>query len=265
MIEVEKAGQTEEERNRGGGLKRVKTAAAGCSAAPIDGRLTALAVHDLRTPLNVIGISIRLVEQALPRDNAEVAQDVRVIDENVHLLERMLALLGEYARLFEPGLNLAPSEFSPWRLVDDLLENRRSRPSGKQPPIRLEVQKTCPAVALLDQAKALMAIDWALDNAGIAAGGEPIGLCLRGTAERWLIEIRVDRPPPGSIQSTELGSQCFERLCGSAAERRGLDLALAARVSELFGGTARLEVVPGQGSAIILDWPVCQRDAARNT
>ena len=34
-----------------------------------------------------------------------------------------------------------------------------------------------------------------------------------------------------------------------------MDLAIAARVSELFGGTARLEAVQGQGTAIILDWP----------
>ena len=40
-----------------------------------------------------------------------------------------------------------------------------------------------------------------------------------------------------------------------AAERRGLDLAIAARVTELFGGTARLEVEPGQRSALILEWP----------
>ncbi len=61
-------------------------------------------------------------------------------------------------------------------------------------------------------------------------------------------------------KSTELRPHLFERLCGTAAERRGMDLAIAARVSELFGGTARLEAVEQKGTTILLDWPVrlCQ-------
>jgi hypothetical protein len=34
-----------------------------------------------------------------------------------------------------------------------------------------------------------------------------------------------------------------------------MDLAIAAKVSELFGGTARLVAEPGQRSTIVLDWP----------
>jgi signal transduction histidine kinase len=214
-----------------------------------------LLVHDLRTPLNVIGLSLRLIEQALPTDDPDVAEDLRFIDENFHVLERMLAQLGDYARLFEPGFNLVLSEFSPRRLVDELLENRPSRPARKQAPVLLDVQKTCPAVVLLDQGRARLALDYALANAGAAAGAEPIRLVLRGAPERWIIEIAVDRPPPGSVQSVELSSQFYERLCGSAAERRGMDLAIAARISELFGGAARLETVEGRSTSIILDWP----------
>jgi hypothetical protein len=57
----------------------------------------------------------------------------------------------------------------------------------------------------------------------------------------------------------------FERLKGDMAqgyanldwiaERRGLDLAIAARVSEMFGGTARLDAVEDRGTTVVLDWP----------
>ena len=47
----------------------------------------------------------------------------------------------------------------------------------------------------------------------------------------------------------------FERLAGSAAERRGLDLAIASRISELFGGSARLVAEPERRTAVVLDWP----------
>ena len=191
----------------------------------------------------------------MPTDDPDVAEDLRFIDENFHVLERMLAQLGDYERLFEPGLNLVLSEFSPSRLADELLETRPSRPAGKPVPVQLEVQKLCPSTVLLDQVRARMALEYALANASAAAGSEPIRMLLRGAPERWIIEINVDRPPPDSVETFDLGSRSFERLCGSAAERRGMDLAIAARVSELFGGTARLQAAAGRGTSIILDWP----------
>jgi signal transduction histidine kinase len=254
-INMEGARQREEEANVASVRKRARGTAAGFAPVAIDSRFTSLLVHDLRTPLNVIGLSLRLIEQALPTDDPDVAEDLRFIEENFHVLERMLAQLGDYARLFEPGLTLAPSEFSPWRLVDELLENRSSRYAVKLAPVQLDVQKTCPAVVLLDQGRARLAFDHALANASAAAGAEPIRLSLRGAPERWIIEISIDRPPPYSVQSVELRPNAFERLCGSAAERQGMDLALVARVSELFGGSARLEAVEGRSTSIILDWP----------
>jgi len=225
-------------------------------SSPIDMEFSSLVVHDMRTPLNVIGLSLRMIEQALPRDDPEVEEDLRFIDENFRQIERMLTQLSDYARLFEPGLALSVSEFDPRRLVGDLLENRDARSGGKGTPVSLEVEKSCPAEAELDQGRARMAIEYALINAGAAANHEPIRLKLRGGPERWIIEIAVDRPPPASVRSVALDSQGFERLCGSAAERRGLDLAISARISELFQGSARLEATASQGTTIVLDWPV---------
>lgn len=222
---------------------------------PIDAKFSALVVHDLRTPLNVIGLSLRMIEQVLPRDDQEVEEDLRFIDENFRQIERMLCQLSDYARLFDRGLQLSVSEFDPRRLVDELLEDRMSRPGVKPSPVQLDVQKSCPPEATLDQRRARMAIEYALNNANAAAQEEPIRLILRGEPQRWIIEVAVDRPPPSSVSSLELRPQVFERLCGSAAERRGMELAIAARVSELFGGTARLDAVVGQGTTLILDWP----------
>jgi len=235
--------------------KSVSAAASRSPAVPVDPRFTSLVVHDLRTPLNVIGLSFRMIEQVLPQDDPEVAEDVRFIEENFRQLERMLSQLGDYSRVSEPGLNLSVSAFSPRRLVEELLESRADRPGGKKPTVLLDFQKTCPEEAELDQVKARLAIDYALANACAAAHDVPVRLTLRGRPQRWIIEVAIDRPPPSSVESIDLRPHSYERLCGSAAERRGMDLAIAARVSELFGGTARLRAVQGQGTAIILDWP----------
>ena len=99
------------------------------------------------------------------------------------------------------------------------------------------------------------AIEYALVNTTAAAQYYPVRLTLRGGPQRWIIEVATDRPSPVSVSSVELRALAFERLCGTAAERRGMDLAIAARISELFGGTARLETAQGRGSTVILDWP----------
>jgi len=227
------------------------------AAGPIDPSFSSMIVHDLRTPLNVIGLSVRMLEQVLPRDDPEINEDVRFIDENLRQIERMLSQLGDYARLFDPALELNVSAFDPRRLVDELLESRTGRPGSKGSTVRLQIDKTCPEEATLDQGRARMAIDYALINANTAAQSEPIRLTLRGLGnpQRWVIEVAIDRSPPPSIGSAELRPHAFGRLCGCAEERQGMDLAIAARISELFGGSARLEVVAGRGTAIILDWP----------
>lgn len=223
--------------------------------APIEAPFSAMVVHDMRTPLNVIGLSLRMIEQVLPRDDPEVEEDLRFIDENLRQIERMLSQLSDYARLFERGQPLSVSPFDPRRMVDELLEDRADRPGRKGAPVTLDVQESCPAEATLDQARARMAIDYALINANAAAADGPIRLTLRGKPERLLVEVAVDRPPPSSVSSVALSPQAFERLCGCSADRRGMDLAIAAQVSELFGGTAWLEAVEGRGTTIVLDWP----------
>ncbi|MEA2630741.1 MAG: hypothetical protein QOE66_960, partial [Chloroflexota bacterium] len=150
---------------------------------------------------------------------------------------------------------LSVSDFDPRRLVQALIENRRSRPGVRTSPVQLDIQETCPTEATLDQLRARMAIEYALNNADAAAQGEPIRLRLRGGPQRWIIEVAIDQPPPASVTSHQLEPHAFERLCGSVVERRGMDLAIAARISEMFGGTARLDAVEGRGTAIILDWP----------
>jgi signal transduction histidine kinase len=241
---------------------------------PINAHLTCLIVHDLRSPLNVIGLSLRMLEPSLPRDDPEVREDLQFIDENFRQLERMLSQLGEYARLFEPTLELNPYEFDPERLVAELIETHPALAGGKAPPVRLEVEPSTPPEVRLDQPRARIAIEHVLTNAVAAAHNEPIRLTLRGAGSgsggagqgaRWIIEVAVDRTPPNCVHSVELRPQSFERLCGTAAERRGMDLAIAARISELFGGTARFEAVPEQGTAIVLDWPARMDGAPAKT
>ncbi len=224
----------------------------------IDPHFLALVVHDLRTPLNVIGLTIRAIGQSAPNPSAEFEEDLTFLQENARQIDKMLAQLADYCRLIEgeSSSNPAPAfEFDPRRFLADFIEDRQSRPGVEATPVRLEIADQSPPEVKLDQNRARLALQHAVANAVASAGDGAVRLRSTGKGDRWIIDVIVDRPPPPTVQSTELRPSVFERLAGVAAERRGLDLAIAARVTEQFGGSARLEVEAGRRSTIVLDWP----------
>ena len=222
----------------------------------VDPRFLALIVHDLRTPLNVIGLTIRAVSQSVPNPGAEFEEDMSFLHENAKQIEKMLAQLGDYCRLVESEQAAVALEFQPRRFLSDLLEEKQSKRDSEYKGVRLEFGLGSPEEVALDPNRVRLAIGHALANAVAAAGDAPVKLRSKGTADRWMIEVVVEKSPPPTIAAIRLQPHLFERLIGSAAERRGLDLAIAARVTELFGGSARLDVEPGVRSVVVLDWPI---------
>ncbi len=73
-------------------------------ASSIDARFLALVVHDLRTPLNVIGLTIRAIAQSSPDQSAEFEEDLTFLQENARQIEKMLSQLADYCRLLEAGV-----------------------------------------------------------------------------------------------------------------------------------------------------------------
>lgn len=222
---------------------------------PIDSQFLALVVHDLRTPLNVVGLSLRMIDQAVPRNDPDLLEDLRFVEENFKQIERMLSQLSDYCRLYEVGSPLTMTEFSPARLIEELVEDRAMRAGVGSPPLRLRIEDSCPAEASLDPGRARLAIQHVLANALASTQDAPVEITMRGGPDRLITEVRIDSPPPSSVKSVALRPDAFERICGVAAERRGLDLAIAARVSEMFGGTARLDAVEHRDTTVVLDWP----------
>ena len=198
----------------------------------------------------MIGLTIRAIGQSTPQPTAEFEEDMTFLQENARQIDKMLAQLADYCRLIEgeASLNPPPSfEFDPRRFLADFLEDRQARPGVEVTPVRLEIADQSPSEVKLDQSRGRLALQHAVANAVAAAGGcpRPAPFDRQGGSLGPGIDRRPGRPRR-RVQSIDLRPGIFERLTGVAAERRGLDLAIAARVTELFGGTARLEVEPGR-------------------
>lgn len=215
-------------------------------------RYQEVVVHDLRTPLNVISLALRMLDESPVAKDTESAEDLGMIRANALELERMLVHLVDFSRLPERRDGLALDRFDPRRLLEEVAAELR--PARGVGPVELDLASG-PAEVTLDPLRARMAYQKALLNAAAASMGAPIRIRLDGAPGRCVATFRLDVPPRDSVRSHEIDALHFERLLGTTAERRGLDLAITARVSTLFGGSARLEATPGQGTAVILDWP----------
>lgn len=223
--------------------------------SPTDPALLALIVHDLRNPLNAIGMALHMIEGELPEGCEDLRQDVAMIGESSRSLRRMLKILGDYNQLAGGPGNAAPHPFDPRRLVADAVAEATERPEGGAARVHLEVAEGAPAEVELDQAWCRLALLHALGNAMEASGGSEVRVTVTGAPGRWRTRIATEQPPTDSVRGGPLGLETPRRLVGSPYERRGLDLTIVARVSERLGGAARLELEPGLRSALVLDWP----------
>jgi signal transduction histidine kinase len=229
--------------------------------------LLPLIVHDLRTPLNVISLSLKMIATTMRGDDAELEEDLGYAEENLHQIERMLSLLCDYHRLFESPVPLTPFAFSPKRAVEEMLEagvgiGDSPGNGGNRSQVWVEVMESCPREVALDPTRVRQALEHAMRNTTAAAGGAPVRITLSGRPDRWLIEFAIDAAPPRTVESFALSPDCFVRLCGFAPERRGMDLAIVAKISALFGGSARLEVSENLGTNLLIDWPTSSPQAS---
>lgn len=216
-------------------------------------RFLEVVVHDLRTPLNVINLAFRMLDPSALSQFPALAEDLAMIHSNAQELERMLTYLVDVSRLPRADDQLAPERFDPLKLVEGVVEDHRTH-SGAAP---VEIQSDgAPPTVQLDLGRARMAIHKSLANASAASAGKPVRILLQGGPDRCIIRFETSDPPRSSVRTHHVEPEQFQRILGTVGERRGLDLAIAGQISTLFGGEARLEATPGQGSAVVLDWPV---------
>jgi signal transduction histidine kinase len=222
---------------------------------PIDVRMLEVIVHDIRNPLNVIGLTLRVIEQIPPERRADIQEDLTFLRDNAGQIERMLTLISEFCRLKREENPSEPSTFDPRRLLEQVVEDRAFRSPERGLPLHLEIDPSTPTRVDLDPSRVRYAVIFAIFNA-LGAADRPVTVKTSGRNGRWTVAIVVEKPPPSSVVPFEVVSDTYERLIGSVGERKGLDLVIAGWVVQSFGGKVRLNVEPGKRTTILIDLPV---------
>lgn len=225
------------------------------TSVPLDTQLIALIVHDLRNPLNAIGMALHMIEGEIPEGAHDLRQDVAMIAESSRSLRRMLKILSDYNGLLTSDPTGSRQEFDPRRLITDTVQDLSESSEGDGARIHVEILDSAPPVAETDAGRVRLALAHALGNAVEAAHGAEVRVTVSGEGGRWLTRIASESPPAETVQPGPLRFDQPHRLIGNALERRGLELAIVARVTSLIGGAAAMEVEPGLRSSLVLDWP----------
>ncbi len=95
----------------------------------IDPRILALIVHDLRNPLNVIGLMMPVLEARLPEPSDR--DDLRLIANETGQMRLMLDLLGDYCT-FLTSAPPPPVSFDPRTLLNEVVDASKRGPSDRR-------------------------------------------------------------------------------------------------------------------------------------
>jgi two-component system CheB/CheR fusion protein len=221
-------------------------------------RLMSALSHDVRTPLNAVVLSAKLLEsQAKNQDDPEVQESLRTIR---HSVSNVLDLLSDLLNLtrIDAGATLAEtSRFPLGETLAECLSSIEPQAHAKGLSVRLEPGDLASARLDTDRSKLKQILSNLLSNA--LRYTEAGSIRLYATRSRGSVRIAVEDTGVG------IASEDQERIFDEFAvlehpnrprgEGTGLGLAICRRLAKLLHGEILLESVRGQGSTFTLALP----------
>lgn len=214
---------------------------------------TATISHELRTPLTAIkGYVATLMHPRARFDRESVQGQLEVIDQQVDVLNRLIADLLEAARLRNAALEVHP------RRVDLMEILQRRLPAAEQ---RLRVEGRGPLWAWCDPEHMGYVVDHLLSNA-IKYSGARGEVVVRAVRESGRVKFSVQDFGVGIPEDQqERIFELYHRVeSGSTRVHYGVGVGLfiARKIVEAHGGTIGVESEPGQGSTFTISLPAAE-------
>ena len=204
--------------------------------------------HELRTPLARMKVALELIQ---PPDEA-VRRRLTALDEEVDELDRLIADVLTASRLDLAALPLRKVRLK----ATDVVEKARQRAIALEPGSPIEARVGPELMLDADEGLLSRALDNLLDNARKYGNGSPVEMEAHLDGTLLLIAVRDHGPGIPEPELSHVFDPFFrgEGVRGKASGF-GLGLALARRVAEAHGGTARALNVEGGGARIELRFP----------
>ena len=210
------------------------------------GRFAQSIVHDLKSPLNTIGIGIDLAvsDGSTPEIRKEAGIEVR---KQVERLAGMLNEVLEFTRGTARSLNLIPTDFR------EFMENAIAeiKPDAKARGVKLECENEPSRVtALIDRVRLIHVIHNLANNAMdvMLSGGK---ILFRFRLDDAHVFMEIEDTGPGI--APEIADHLFEPFVTHGKKHgTGLGLSICKRIIEDHGGAITVMSQPGRGAVFSL-------------
>lgn len=213
------------------------------------GRFARSIVHDLKNPLNIIGLTADLVgmPDAPPALRTQARERIR---KQVERITEMLNEILEFTQGPEAGMNLEHRDYADY--VRGLLEELR--PDLELKSVRIELAGEPPSVTVrLDPRRLQRVFTNLLHN---AADAMPQGGCVTFRFRRQSGQVVTEIEDTGPGVSPEIADRLFEPFATHGkAHGTGLGLSICKKIIEDHGGRIWLRQSPGRGATFIFTLP----------
>ena len=215
------------------------------------GRISAQITHEIRNPLNAIGLNAELLAEELARLSPaprEAAQLVAAISRETDRLEAVAEEYLKFARL--PRASPVPLDLD--ELVGSLLDFLGPELAAAKVTVIRELAAALPGIEG-DEAQLRAVVHNLVRNGreAMAGGGT---LTVRTRQVEGGVELEV--ADTGGGMPPEVLALIFEPFYTTKERGTGLGLAYARRIVAEHGGTIRCESAPGRGTTFTLRLPV---------
>jgi signal transduction histidine kinase len=215
----------------------------------IIGRFARSIVHDLKNPLNVIGLTAELagMEQATPEMRQQAAGRIR---KQVERISDLISEILDFTQAVETKFVLAPSDYGAF--VIQLLEELR--PEAGLKSVTLELENPPPSVELLIHPKRLRRVFYNLVHNATDAMPEGGKIILRFHVQED--EVVTEIEDGGQGIAPEIAGQLFQVFATHGkAHGTGLGLSICKRILEEHGGWISARNQPGRGAVFSFGMP----------
>ncbi|MFW6201820.1 MAG: PAS domain S-box protein [Gemmatimonadota bacterium] len=205
--------------------------------------------HDLRSPLNAVGLAVRQLLDSTPADEQKeaVRRRLSIIRRSAARMNRLVDDLLDVMRLEAGEISIDARPCAVEDLIGEILETMAPRALEKS--VRLDADPMNEPVAVLaDRDRILQVLSNLVEN---AIKFTPEGGRVTIGAERRDAEVRIQVSDTGIGMSAEEVANVFDRFWQARRADRGgagLGLAICKGIVEAHGGRIRVESEPGEGS-----------------
>jgi signal transduction histidine kinase len=204
--------------------------------------------HELRTPLARINVALALIDA--PDEATE--KRLQVVTEEVEELDRLVSDVLTASRLDLASVPLRKVKVP----LEATVEKARARALALEPELDVTASVEPQLVIDADDALVSRALDNLIDNARKYGKGSPVEVAAQRDGGEAVLSVR-DRGPGIPAGEEDRIFEPFFRgdATRGAANGFGLGLALARRVAEAHGGSAKAYNADGGGARIELRFP----------